>query len=124
MPKKEMAKGGTNDPEAYQLYLKGRHYWSQRTMESLAKSKDYFNQAIQKDPNYADAYVGLADYYNVVSDYTPIPASEAAAGARSAADKALAIDSSLAEAHLALPPRTGTSSKIQTPSANSAALSN
>jgi len=101
-PKKETAKGGTNDPEAYQLYLKGRHYWSQRTMESLAKSKDYFNQAIQKDPNYADAYVGLADYYNVVSDYTPTPASEAAAGARSAADKALAIDGSLADAHLAL----------------------
>jgi eukaryotic-like serine/threonine-protein kinase len=101
-PKKEVAKGGTNDPEAYQLYLKGRYYWSKRTPESLEKSKDYFNQAIQRDPNYAQAYVGLADYYNVVSDYSPVPESEAAAGARAAAEKAVAIDGSLAEAHNAL----------------------
>jgi serine/threonine protein kinase/Tfp pilus assembly protein PilF len=101
-PKKEVAKGGTNDPEAYQLYLKGRYYWAKRTPESLEKSKDYFNQAIQRDPNYAMAYVGLADYYSVVSDYSPVPESESAAGARSAAEKALAIDGSLAEAHAAL----------------------
>jgi serine/threonine protein kinase len=101
-PKKEVAKGGTNDPEAYQLYLKGRYYWGKRTPESLEKSKEYFNQAIQKDPNYAQAYVGLADYYNVVSDYSPVPESEAAAGARAAAEKAVAIDGSLAEAHNAL----------------------
>jgi eukaryotic-like serine/threonine-protein kinase len=101
-PKKEVAKGSTNDPEAYQLFLKGRYYWSKRTPESLERSKEYFNQAIQKDPNYAQAYVGLADYYNVVSDYSPVPESEAAAGARAAAEKALAIDGSLAEAHNAL----------------------
>jgi serine/threonine protein kinase len=101
-PKKDAAKGGTNDPEAYQLYLKGRYYWGKRTSESLEKSKEYFNQAIQKDPNYAQAYVGLADYYNVLADYSPVPESEAAAGARSAAKKALAIDGSLAEAHVAL----------------------
>jgi eukaryotic-like serine/threonine-protein kinase len=101
-PKKEVALGGTGDPEAYQLYLKGRYYWARRTPESLEKSKDYFNQAIQKDPNYAQAYVGLADYYNVVSDYSPVPESEAAAGARAAAEKALAIDGSLVEAHNAL----------------------
>jgi Tfp pilus assembly protein PilF len=101
-PKKEVAKGGTSDPEAYQLYLKGRYYWAKRTPESLEKSKDYFNQAIQRDPNYAIAYVGLADYYNVVSDYSPVPESEAAAGARAAAEKAVAIDGSLAEAHNAL----------------------
>ncbi len=101
-PKKEIAKGGTNDPEAYQLYLKGRYYWGKRTSESLEKSKEYFNQAIQRDPNYAQAYVGLADYYNVVSDYSPVPESEAAVGARTAAEKALAIDGSLAEAHNAL----------------------
>jgi eukaryotic-like serine/threonine-protein kinase len=101
-PKKEIAKGGTSDPEAYQLYLKGRYYWGKRTPEALQKSKEYFNQAIQKDPNYAQAYVGLADYYNVVADYTPVPESEGAAGARAAAEKALAIDGSLAEAHNAL----------------------
>ena len=101
-PSKEVARGGTNDPEAYQLYLKGRYYWGKRTSESLGKAKEYFNQAIQKDPNYAQAYVGLADYYNVVADYSPVPESEAAAGARAAAEKALAIDGSLAEAHNAL----------------------
>jgi TolB-like protein/Tfp pilus assembly protein PilF len=101
-PKKEIAKGGTNDPEAYQLYLKGRYYWNRRIPESLERSKEYFNQAIQKDPNYAMAYVGLADYYNVVADYSPVPVSEAGPGARTAAEKALAIDGSLAEAHTAL----------------------
>jgi eukaryotic-like serine/threonine-protein kinase len=101
-PKKEVAKGGTSDPEAYQLYLKGRYYWGKRTPEALERSKEYFNQAIQKDPNYAQAYVGLADYYNVVADYSPVPESEAAAGARAAAEKAVAIDGSLAEAHNAL----------------------
>ena len=101
-PKKEVAQGGTRDPEAYQLYLKGRYYWGKRTQESLEKSKEYFDQAIQKDPNYAQAYVGLADYYNVVSDYSPIPDSEAGPKSRAAAEKALAIDGSLAEAHTAL----------------------
>ena len=102
-PKKQLAKGGggTNNPEAYQLYLKGRYYWEKRTPEALDKSKDYFNQAIAKDPNYGLAYVGLADYYNVVADYSPVPQSEAAPKAQAAAEKALAIDSSLAEAHAA-----------------------
>jgi hypothetical protein len=59
---KPVAKGGTKDPEAYQLYLKGRYYWEKRTQESLEKDKNYFNEAIERDPNYALAYVGLADY--------------------------------------------------------------
>ena len=101
-PKKTVAHGGTGDPEAYQLYLKGLYHWERRTPESLEKSKDYFNQAIQRDPNYALAYVGLADYYNVVSDYSPVPDSEAGPRARVAAEKALAIDDSLAEAHASL----------------------
>src|SRR3989441_349221 len=100
--KKQVANDGTSDPEAYQLYLKGRYYWEKRTPESLEKAKDYFNHAIEKDPNYALAYVGLADYYNVVPDYSPVPASDAAPRARAAAEKALAIDNSLAEAHAAL----------------------
>ena len=101
-PKKEVAPGGTRDPEAYQLYLKGRYYWGKRTPESLKKAEEYFDQAIQRDPNYAQAYVGLADYYNVVSDYSPIPNSESGPAGRAAAEKALAIDGSLAEAHTAL----------------------
>jgi eukaryotic-like serine/threonine-protein kinase len=101
--KKQLAKGGgTDNPEAYQLYLKGRYYWEKRTPEALDKSKDYFNQAIAKDPNYGLAYVGLADYYNVVTDYSPVAQSEAAPKAQAAAEKALAIDSSLVEAHTAL----------------------
>jgi serine/threonine protein kinase/Tfp pilus assembly protein PilF len=100
--KKQVAKGGTSDPEAYQLYLKGRYYWEKRTRESLEKAKDYFNQAIEKDPNYALAYVGLADYYYVLSDYAPVSAVEVASKARAAAQKALAIDDSLAEAHAVL----------------------
>jgi Tfp pilus assembly protein PilF len=82
--------------------LKGRYYWERRSPESLEKSKNYFSEAIARDPNYAMAYVGLADYYNVVTDYSPIPAREAAPKARAAAEKALAIDDSLPEAHNAM----------------------
>ena len=96
------AHGGTTNPAAYQLYLKGRYYWERRTQDSLAKAKDYFNQAIESDPNYALAYIGLADYYFVVPDYAPIPIPETTAHIRSAAEKALAIDPTLADAHSAL----------------------
>ena len=100
--KMQVAKGGTNDPGAYELYLKGRYYWAKRTADSLEKSKDYFNQAIARDPNYAMAYLGLADYYYVLSDYSPVSAAEVAPKARAAAEKALAIDNTLAEAHAVL----------------------
>jgi len=99
--KKQVAKSGTTDPEAYQLYLKGRYYWEKRTPEALEKSKDYFNQAIEKDSTYAMAYVGLADYYAVSPDYEPVQKAETAPKTIAAARKALAIDDSLAEAHTA-----------------------
>ena len=99
---KQATKGGTNDPEAYQLYLKGRFYWEKRTQESLEKARDYFNQAIEKDPNYALAYLGLADYYNVLPDYAPASVRDTAPKAISAAEKALAIDDTLADAHATL----------------------
>ncbi len=99
---KQVAKSGTNDSEAYQLYLKGRFYWEKRTPETLDKARDYFNQAIEKDPNYALAYLGLADYYDVISDYAPVPLSEQVPKARAAAQKALALDDTLAEAHAVL----------------------
>ena len=95
-------KGGTADPEAYQLYLKGIYYWEKRTQDSLEKSKDYFNQAIDKDPNYAMAYAGLADYYYVSPEYLPVSNAEAMPKARVAAEKALALDNTLAEAHAVL----------------------
>ncbi len=100
--KAQVAKGGTSDPEAYQAYLKGLYYWERRTPETLEKAKDYFNQAIQKDPGYAMAYVGLANYYVAAPDYAPIPESEAAPKAKAAAQKALQIDPSSADAHAAL----------------------
>jgi TolB-like protein/Tfp pilus assembly protein PilF len=100
--KAQVAKGGTNNAEAYQLYLKGRYYWEKRTPESLEKSKDFFNQAIEKDPNYALAYVGLADYYYVLSDYAPVSTSAGAPKERAAAQKALAIDDTLSDAHAVL----------------------
>jgi serine/threonine protein kinase/tetratricopeptide (TPR) repeat protein len=100
--KAKLVNGGTSDPEAYQLYLKGLFFWQRRTPESLARAKDYFTQAITKDPNYANAYVGLANYWGVVGDYVQIPASETAPQAKAAARKALELDPTLPAAHAAL----------------------
>ena len=100
--KTTLTKGGTSDPEAYQLYLKGRYYWDKRTPDGLAKSHEYFQQAIDKDPGYALAHVGLAEYWGVLPEYTPTPASEAIPKMSAAAERALAIDESLAEAHAIL----------------------
>src|SRR5712692_4723550 len=100
--KAKLNNGGTSDPEAYQLYLKGRYYWDKRTPEALNKGRDYFQQAIDKDPNYALAYLGLAEYYSSVADYSPIPYSETIPKSRANAKKALAIDDTLAEAHAVL----------------------
>ncbi len=100
--KTKLSDSGTSDPEAYQLYLKGRYYWDKRTSDSLNKARDYFQQAIDKDPNYAFAYLGLAEYFAVVADYVPIPYSETIPKSRVNARKALAIDDTLAEAHAVL----------------------
>jgi eukaryotic-like serine/threonine-protein kinase len=100
--KAKLTNGGTSDPDAYQLYLKGRFYWQKRTPDGLAKSRDLFTQAIAKDPNYANAYVGLADYWGVVGDYAPIPMSEAIPQAKAAARRALELDETLPAAHAAL----------------------
>ncbi len=100
--KTQLAKGGTNDSDAYGLYLKGRYYWDKRTPDGLAKAKDYFQQAIDKDPNYAQAYVGLAEYYSVLPVYTNASNAEMNPKAIAAAKKALAIDETLAEAHASL----------------------
>jgi serine/threonine-protein kinase len=99
----------TNNPEAYQLYVRGRYLWNKRTAEALTKAIEYFNQAIEKDPNYALAYAGLADGYAVS------PERSAAGGmtfkqrseqflqmAKAAAQKALEIDEQLPEAHTTL----------------------
>jgi len=97
----KLVKRSTENAEAYQLYLKGRYYWNKATEESLSKAKDYFGQAIEKEPNYALAYSGLADTYSGLSD-TFVPPREAMPQAKAAAEKAVALDDSLAEAHVAL----------------------
>ncbi len=100
--KTKLSNSGTSDPKAYQLYLKGRYYWDKRTPEALNKGRDYFQQAIEKDSNYALAYVGLAEYYAVISDYTYIPYSESNPKVKTYATRALAIDDNQAEAHTLL----------------------
>jgi len=92
----------TENTEAYQLYLKGRFFWDKRTAENLKKSIDYFNQATAADPNYALAYVGLADCYLLLEDYVGTPANETYPKAEAFAQRALQLDSSLAEAHTSL----------------------
>jgi eukaryotic-like serine/threonine-protein kinase len=98
---KQLTAGTTGNPEAYQLYLKGRYFWNKRTGDDINKSIEYFNQAIEKDPNYALAYAGLADSYVILNAYTPTPGKEAYPKARVAATKALEINDKLAEAYAA-----------------------
>ena len=100
--KTEMSKKPTADPEAYEFYLKGRFFWNKRTGIDLRKAIEYFNQAVARDPNYALAYVGLADSYLLLPNYGSTSSQEALPPARAAAKKALALDDSLAEAHASL----------------------
>src|SRR4029077_14421645 len=92
------------NPDAYEAYLKGRYFWNKRTADGLKKAADYFNQAIEKDPNYARAYAGLADSYALLGDweYGILPPKEAYPRAKAAATKALELDSTLGEAHISL----------------------
>ena len=96
----KLAKAYTTNPESYLLYLKGRFYWNKRTGEAIKKSIEYFNQAIEKDPNFALAYVGLADSYVVPAN--PLPPGEKMPKAKAAAMRALELDDTMAEAHTAL----------------------
>jgi len=88
-------------PEAYEDYLKGRYFWNKRTPEALARSIDYFGQAISKDPDFAAAYAGLADTYSVLGSDV-LPAAVARSKARDAANKAVALDPTIAEGHTEL----------------------
>jgi len=92
------------NPEAYEAYLKGRYFWNKRTADGLKKAIDYFNQAIEKDPNYAQAYTGLADSYALLGDweYGILAPKEAFPRAKAAATKALELDNTLGEAHTSL----------------------
>ena len=100
--KTAMAKKPTVNPEAYELYLKGRFFWNKRTGDDLRKSIEYLKQAIGKDPGYARAYAALADSYGLLRFYGGASPAESVAPAEAAAKKALELDDSLAEAHASL----------------------
>jgi len=92
----------TENSEAHDLYLRGRYFFGKRTVDDFKRAIDYFNQAIAKDPNYAPAYAGLADSYVLLPEYSGQRADESLPKARWAANKALELDSNLAEAHTSL----------------------
>ena len=95
-------KPGTNDSEAHNLYLRGRFEWNKRTPEGLKEAIRYFQEALDHDPGYALAYSGIADSYITLFDYDLMSAAEANPKSRLAAERALALDSSLAEPHTSL----------------------
>jgi len=98
----KVAKAYTTNQEAYQLYLRGKFYWNKRTGDSLKQAVDFYQQAIEKDPNYALAYSGLAETYVLFSSYDVATGADSMPQAKAAALRALEIDDSLAEAHTAL----------------------
>lgn len=87
--------------EAYDLYLKALYFWNKRTAEGLARAVDYFQQSIKKDGTYARAYAGLADSYTLIGGYSGFPPRDLMEKARAAAQEAVELDDSLAEAHTA-----------------------
>jgi TolB-like protein/DNA-binding winged helix-turn-helix (wHTH) protein len=98
----ELATKHVVNPEAYDLYLKGRFCWNQRTPDSIKESIGYFQQATAKDGNFALAYAGLADAYNISNIIGPVSARDSFPQAKAAAMRAILLDPSLAEAHAAL----------------------
>jgi len=101
--KTRLSKSSVTNPEAYQLYLKGRYHANQSTAAGLRKSIEYFEQAIERDPSYALAYAGLADScVGLWGDWLYLPPNDSFPKAKAAAMKALELDDTLAEAHAAL----------------------
>jgi len=100
--KKQLTRHHTENPEAYRLYLKGRHYWNKWTEEGFYKAIDYFQQAVEKDPDYALAYTGLADSYVLLGWNSYLPPQEAFPKGKLSAITALRLDPHLAEAHTSM----------------------
>jgi TolB-like protein/Tfp pilus assembly protein PilF len=89
----------TTDAEAYQFYLRGRFYWNRRSADGLKRAISEFQQAVERDPNYALGHVGVADCYLILEEYAGLQATETLPKAQASIERALQIDSSLAEAH-------------------------
>jgi len=100
--KKSIEKKATESPEAYTLYLKGRYYWNERTEEGLRKAIAYLKQAVENDPNYAAGYALLADSYTLLGNYGYVQSRDTLPTARKYAEKALRLDDSVADSHVAL----------------------
>jgi serine/threonine-protein kinase len=92
----------TENVRAYNLYLRGRYHWNLRTSDDIARAIDYFEQAVAEDPEYALAYTGLSDAHAIQVDYRGLPVAEGMERAKAEAQKALALDEKLAEAHTSL----------------------
>ncbi len=92
----------TENTEAYRAYLKGRYFWNRRSLDGYQKALEYFNLAIEHDPTYALAYVGLADTYNILPVWGEVTSKESCPRAKAAAMRALESDPTLAEAHASL----------------------
>jgi eukaryotic-like serine/threonine-protein kinase len=100
--KKQLAQRYTENTEAYQLYLKGRYHWNKRTQEGITKGVEFFDKAIALDPNYALAYAGLADCYNLLASYSTMSPRTAFLRAKATVMRALKLDPLLAEANASL----------------------
>lgn len=100
--KRQLTKPYTDNAEAYRLYLLGRYFVNKRTPDGYQKGIEYFRQAIATDPANALAHSGLADCYTLLGGWQILPPNESFVKARAAAERALALDDSLAEAHTSL----------------------
>ena len=100
--REQLARRRTGNVEAYQSYLKARYSLNQRTREGITRSIDYFQRAIELDPKYALAYAGLAEAYDKAYFFNELPPQETIAKEKAAATRALQLDDSLAEAHVAM----------------------
>jgi serine/threonine-protein kinase len=98
----QLSKRGTDNAEAFESYLRGRYYWSTYTESGLARAIECYNHAIKLDPDYALAYTGIADYYNWLGVFGLRPFKECSQAAKDAAEKAVDLDPSAAEAYSAL----------------------
>ena len=99
---RQLLKRGTESSEAFESYLRGRYYWNSYTETGLAKALECYHHAIDRDPDYALAYTGIADYYNWLGVFGIRPFSETSALAKQAAAKAVSLDPTAAEAYSAL----------------------
>jgi tetratricopeptide (TPR) repeat protein len=99
---RRLVKRDSTNAEAYQFYLRGRYFWNKRTADGIQRAFEQFQQAIERDPNFALGHVGLADSYTALTFYNFAAPHEAMPKAKESALKALAVDHTLAEAHASL----------------------